>query len=165
MKKTLTIYLFSLLILFIMGCEDSVSSIDSFFKDIKTNKITSVKVAQDLINQGADINYKDKYDNTFLHVVGNVELAEFFLEKGLDIEARNNEGETPLYTTIKRRHYNVALFLKKKRANGLATINAGIEHPRNIAAKHFIAGGLSSEEEKILKEILRLIDKDNTIRN
>ena len=160
MKQTLTIFSFSLLILFIMGCEDSVSSIDSFFKDIKTNKITSVKVAQDLINQGADINYKDKYDNTFLHVVGNVELAKFFLQKGLDIESRNNKGESPLYTAIKKRHYTVALFLYEKGAYGLATTNER-EYPYSLANKHLREGNLNTEETKQLEELRQWIwEKD-----
>ena len=160
MKQTLTIYLFSLLILFLVSCGSSSSS---FFKNIKNNKITSVEKAQELIDKGADINEKDNKDNTLLHVVSSVELAKFLLEQGLDKEAKNNEGETPLYTTIKRRHYDVALFLKKKGADGFATTNNQRESPYNLANKHLREGNLNTEEIKQLSEILRLTWRDKAI--
>ena len=153
MKKTLTIYLFILSSLFLASCESPSSS---FFKAIKNNEIKSVEQVQDLINQGADINYRDKNDNTLLHVVGNVELATFFLEQGLDKEAKNNKGETPLYTTIKRGHYDVALFLKKKWADGFAPTNNKSENPYNLANRHLIEKNLSPEDRKLLEEIIRL---------
>ena len=158
MKKTLTIYLFISSSLFLTGCGDS------FFKAIKNNEIKTVEQAQDLINQGANIHYKDKNGNSLLHVVGNVELAEFFLEQDLDMEARNNRGETPLYTTIKRGHYDVASFLNKKGAYGFAETN-NEDDPYNVAVQLLLHGNLSPEEVKPLKEITRLTMERNGIAN
>ena len=95
MKQTLTIYLFSLSSLFLVSCGDS------FFKAIKNNEIKSVEEVKELINKGANIHYKDRGGNSLLHVVGNVEIAEFFLEKGLKVK---NEDNKPLkwYQFIKR---------------------------------------------------------------
>ena len=150
MKKTLTIYFFISSSLLLVSCGDS------FFKSIKNNKIKTVEEVKELINQGANIHYKDRGGNSLLHVVGNVELATFFLEQGLDKEAKNNKGETPLYTTIKRGHYDVALFLKKKWADCFAETKNEIKYPHNLVFQHLREENLSPEEKKILKEIARL---------
>ena len=155
MKKTLTIYLFSLLSLFLVGCEDS------FFKAIKNNKIKTVEKAQELIDKGADINYRDKEGNTLLHVVNSIEMAKFFLEKGLKVDAKNNKGETPLYTAIKRMYYDLALFLKKNGSYGFSKTNNKIKHPYGLAVQHLRAGNLSPEETELLEELLDMIWKEN----
>ena len=159
MKKTLTIYFFILSSLFLASCG---SSVDSFFEDIKNNKIKSVKAAQRLINKGADIYEKDNDGSTLLHVVRSIEIAEFLLEKGLDIEAKNNKGETPLYTAIKRGHYDVALFLQKKGAYGFTKTN-NKDDPYHLVEKHLMDENLSSEEAKLLEEItMRILEADTT---
>ena len=154
MKKTLTIYLFSLLSLFLTGCEDS------FFKAIKNNSI-SVKAAQRLISKGADMNYEDEEGNTLLHVVGNVEMAEFLLQRDLNIETRNNKGETPLYTAIKRGHYDVALLLSKKGADGFAPANDEIDIPYILVVRLLKEDNLSPEETKLLEELIDRFEADN----
>ena len=167
MKKTLTIYFLILSSLFLASCG---SSVDSFFEDIKNNKIKSVKAAQRLINKGADIYEKDNNDSTLLHVVGNVELAEFFLEQGLNIEARNSRGESPLYTTIKRGHYDVALMLKQRGAFGFAETNSG-DKPYNVAGLLLYGdlspayGDLTPEDRKLLEEIAILIWKEDVYKD
>ena len=163
MKKTLTIYFFILSSLFLASCGDS-DSINSFFEDIKSNKIKSVKAAQRLINKGADIYEKDNDGNTLLHVVRSIEIAEFLLEKGLDIEARNIRGETPLYTVIERRHYDVALFLSQKGAYGFAEAYNEVA-PYDFVVQFITEGNLSPKEKEMLKEISRLTWEDGTDRD
>ena len=162
MKQTLTIFSFSLLSLFLAGCGDSFSiepfscelpaPLSSFFENIKKNKIKSVEEARGLVRQGAKVYYKDGCDNTLLHVVSNIELADYFLRLNVGIEARNNKGETPLYTAIQRGYYDVALFLKKKGAYGYAKNNNNVS-PSRLATYLILHGNLSPEEEKILEKI------------
>ena len=158
MKKTLTIYFFSLSSLFLTGCGDS------FFKDIKNNEIKRVKQVKELVNQGANIHYKDRGGNSLLHVVGSVELAEFFLKRGLNIEARNNRGEISLYTAIERGHYDVALFLSKRRFHAFAETNNG-DNPHDLTVRLLLQGNLSPEDRKLLDEILDVFVKENAIKN
>ena len=165
MKKTLTICLFSLSSLFLVGCEDIwfcalPIPTSSFFEDIKNNDI-SVERVRRVIN-GDDINYKDEDGNTFLHVVSSIEMAELLLEKGLSVRERNSRGEIALYTAIKRRHYDVALFLTKKGSYGFAVTNEGEDdHPLNLAKQHLRDKNLSPEETKLLEALIKQIQEND----
>jgi ankyrin repeat protein len=53
-----------------------------------------------LLDAGADVNARSKYDNTPLHDVATSELSAYvtaLLEAGADIKARNTRGDTPLH--------------------------------------------------------------------
>jgi ankyrin repeat protein len=45
----------------------------------------------------ADVNARDNEGNTPLHRTSSKELASLLIAKGADINAKNNEGETPLH--------------------------------------------------------------------
>ncbi|MCB9769279.1 MAG: ankyrin repeat domain-containing protein [Candidatus Omnitrophica bacterium] len=50
-----------------------------------------------LIQQGADVNLKDKLGNTPLHeAIGKPDLVQILIESGTDINGKNKRGETPL---------------------------------------------------------------------
>jgi hypothetical protein len=55
-----------------------------------------------LVEQGADINAPDRYQNTPLHKQAGSAIAEILLDLGADVEARNKDGETPLHTATGR---------------------------------------------------------------
>ena len=60
----------------------------------------SLDVATLLIEQGADIEAKDKNDRTPLHVAAesnSLDVATLLIDLGADIEANNEHGETPLH--------------------------------------------------------------------
>lgn len=64
----------------------------------------SVELLNLLVKHGADVKHTDKYNNTLLHddyVNCNTEIFEEFLKVlislGLNINAKNNAGHTPLY--------------------------------------------------------------------
>ncbi len=68
-------------------------------------KITE-EVARWLVEQGADINYKNKYERTALHshassYCGNVQLL---IELGADIKALDYQNETPLFSACEGYH-------------------------------------------------------------
>ena len=57
---------------------------------IKSNVITF------LIKRGADIKVRDKSGNTLLHASGRPEVTKLLIEKGLNVNAKNKAGVTPL---------------------------------------------------------------------
>lgn len=62
--------------------------------------IGKIKVAQILIEKGADINSKGNDGQTALQVASfasQTKMAEYLIEKGADIETKDNAGLTPLH--------------------------------------------------------------------
>jgi len=54
-----------------------------------------------LIEQGADVNAKDKYGQMPLHFAANrasMDLAQLLIDNGADVNAKNMQGHTPLYS-------------------------------------------------------------------
>jgi ankyrin repeat protein len=51
---------------------------------------------------GADVNARDDEGNTPLHVTWRADVDEELLKRGADVNARNNYGETPIFTTYLR---------------------------------------------------------------
>lgn len=69
-----------------------------------------------LVQQGADIYQKDKYDQTLLYKVCNYgmrpeayrrELVAWLIAEGVDISAANVEGNTPLHVAVRLRDIEV----------------------------------------------------------
>jgi ankyrin repeat protein len=53
-----------------------------------------------LVKAGADVNARDNDGNTPLHETFLTDVEEELLKSGADVNARNNEGETPIFTTV-----------------------------------------------------------------
>jgi hypothetical protein len=89
-----------------------------------------------LISEGADITATDADGNNVLHhaaAVGNVELMVELLRRWSDgINARNNDGNTPLHLAALGNHIGVIRVLRSKRARSLRN-NAG-KKPGDLAA-------------------------------
>jgi ankyrin repeat protein len=49
---------------------------------------------------GANVNARDNEGNTPLHETFRNDVEEELLKRGADVNARNNEGETPIFTTV-----------------------------------------------------------------
>lgn len=66
-----------------------------------------------LIDAGADVKVKDEGGNSLLFdALGDIELVRFFIAKGIDIDARNNQGWTALvYAACGSRSYVLKLLI------------------------------------------------------
>ena len=53
-----------------------------------------------LAKAGADVNARDNDGNTPLHETFLTDVEEELLTLGADVNARNNDGETPIFTTV-----------------------------------------------------------------
>ena len=54
-------------------------------------------IAHDLINNGADINTRNKYGHTLLHFVQDIVLAQKLIDFGLEVDSTGMYGHTPLH--------------------------------------------------------------------
>jgi len=81
-------------------------------------QMNNKKTAFFLISKGADVKTKDIYEQNLLHIVNNSELAELFLLKKVDINARDNKGNTPLHYAGFYKNNNIAEMLVYYGANG-----------------------------------------------
>ena len=57
-----------------------------------------LKLVKELLDQGADLEAKDKYGRRPLHnavYYGHLEVVKLLLDRGADLEAKTNSGKTP----------------------------------------------------------------------
>lgn len=110
-----------------------IPSSQELFDAVVKNDINKVKL---LIENGADVNVKDKDDLTPLHYAsmnGYINIIKLLIKNSADIDAQGGnmyiqrEGEepeligpmkfTPLHYAVKHKHYDVAELLIKKGAD------------------------------------------------
>ncbi|MGV8121488.1 MAG: ankyrin repeat domain-containing protein [Candidatus Xenobiia bacterium LiM19] len=63
------------------------------------------EVAQSLIDEGAPVNYCNKYGNTPLHVAssqGHKDIAAMLLSRGAQVNVQDMHGETPLHKAVSK---------------------------------------------------------------
>lgn len=64
----------------------------------------------ELLRAGDDINHSDEKGLTALHMVKNANIAQILLEHGAPINAKNNEGETPILYVFREQPAAQSLF-------------------------------------------------------
>ena len=98
----------------------------------KQGKLTSVKY---LVEKGADIESKDKYEWTPLHWAcenGHLAVVKYLIKKGANIEAQNRYKQTPLHWASANGRTDVVRYLVSKGANKTAKSKNGYT-PYDIA--------------------------------
>ncbi|KAL4442267.1 hypothetical protein ABPG74_005608 [Tetrahymena malaccensis] len=105
-----------------------LSQKDQVFEAIKENNIHEI---EDLLNQyhTLSLESKDEEGNTFIIIaaqVGSKEIVEYLFQKGADINASNNEGDTALHKANFYKYHNVADFLIQKGASQNKANNQGL---------------------------------------
>jgi ankyrin repeat protein len=86
-------------------------------KAIQTNNLDSLK---ELITKGANFKEIDQIGDTILHLacrVGQLPTVQYLVENcGLNINAENNKGTTPLYEAYITNNFPVIEYLEKRGA-------------------------------------------------
>jgi ankyrin repeat protein len=96
------------------------------FRDPEALKEAQKKARKLIV--GANIMFKGRYGNTLLHSAAsynNLEIAKLLLKHYLvNVNAKNNDGDTPLHLAVIEKHSEmVRLLAKKKRGTGLEIKN------------------------------------------
>jgi len=77
---------------------------------------------------------KDGNGRTLLHFAGSKDVVEFLIAKGVDVNAKTNEGGTPLHYAARDGRRNAAELLITRGANVKAKDNDGLT-PLDYAAR------------------------------
>ena len=103
--------------------KDTDRGSNAFHMAIATPRV-SIPILQRLLDAGAELEAKtDTFGVTALAMASwvntnaTIEVMEFLIDKGADINTRMDNGMTPLYMAIKMTHMDQALFLIEKGAN------------------------------------------------
>lgn len=81
---------------------------DLFFKAIEQNNLSKVK---ELIGSGVDINVKDKYKYSALHIASFKqfdEMAFFLIDNGIDVNMQDKNGQTILHYAALNNQLSIA---------------------------------------------------------
>ena len=81
---------------------------------------------------------RDEFGNTLLHYAtrtSNLTLVKFLIEKGLDVNALNDQYETPVFTAVKNNNFDIVKYLVKEGAF-IDIKNRRFETPHDIAIIH-----------------------------
>jgi cytohesin len=85
----------------------------------------NTKAVELLLAKGAKINPLSDLANTPIHYATNVEIAEVLIDNGANIYFRNKEGFSPLHNAVKGGHSDVAKLLIANRAYVTVVNNQG----------------------------------------
>ncbi|MGL4561218.1 MAG: ankyrin repeat domain-containing protein [Brevinema sp.] len=97
MKKILLLFLFP-----VMGFGQSL------IEAAGRNDLKAIKI---MISQNANVHVKDHNGMSLLHLISDVETADLLIQKGIDINALNKFGSTPLHWAVSKTNYDLVLHL------------------------------------------------------
>jgi ankyrin repeat protein len=112
---------------------DDGANASAIFEDGQNTLILAIKnakIADFLIQKGADVNQKRDLDGrTALHLADNEDVAIILSTYNTDLEVRDSKGNTPLEVAIMNNKTSTAIYLIEKGAN----INSNNGTPLSLA--------------------------------
>ena len=97
------------------------------------------------LEKGADVNHRDNDGNTPLILGGDIDMVKALVEAGADVNARNSNGDTPLHRALEEGRIREAKYLLRKGADYNVLNNSQVT-PIQIAV------------EKGMDEVLQLME-------
>ena len=94
-----------------------MTNVNDFFDLVKQNE---VKKVQQLINNGIDINKKDKFGYSAIHIamVKNLpDMVKILIDSGINLNLQNNEGITGLHCAAIYNNFSLADLLLRHGAD------------------------------------------------
>lgn len=64
------------------------------------NYCTDLSKFYDLMFKGFQLSYVNKHNDTLLHTCKNANVAKYLIDSGLNVDAQNNSGDTPLHLAV-----------------------------------------------------------------
>jgi ankyrin repeat protein len=117
---------------------------------------------RDFFNNGLSINYQDEYEDSILHNAvkyKKIEIVEYLLENGADVNIEENDGQTPLFNAAIHNNdgdMTITKLLLKKGAN--------INHKDNDGKTPLILASTYGNIE-FVKILLKEENLDLNVRN
>ena len=109
----------------------------------------------ELINNGADVNYRNQTLNTPLHLAAqhnNSETAKILLENGAEINAKNDNEETPLHLAIQPNRDNLEIIKTLLAYQPDVNVKS---RPLGNTALHFAAGLRNENNSEVCIELIK----------
>ena len=131
------------------------------------NSVTSsygdktLRVVKFLIDNGADVNFKDAEGTAPLHNFKLKEVGDLLIKNGANLNAKTNKGTTPLHSAALLSHFKQAEFLISNGANVNAIDYSG-QTPLDFAKRwnDISTEDSSSFEEEIANMLINSIKND-----
>jgi ankyrin repeat protein len=96
-----------------------------------------LEVAKYLLDQGAEVNARNKHGYSALHFVKSKAMAEVLVSKGAEVNMTENYGLTPLHDAVLEGYTDIVEFLISKGADVNVIENKGFT-PLKMAVKYHL---------------------------